>query len=53
MEVTEFKWRRNHLFDEQVVTVLYEQCVDEPLATVTSVETKPTTKWYATLEVLC
>jgi hypothetical protein len=33
--------------------VLYEQCVDEPLATVTSVETKPTTKWYATLEVLC
>jgi hypothetical protein len=25
--------------------VLYETCVDDPLATVTSVETKPTTKW--------
>jgi DNA topoisomerase-3 len=49
MEITEFKWKRNHLFDEQVVTVLYEQCVEEPLATVTSVETKPTTKWYVSL----
>jgi len=30
--------------------VLYEQCVEEPLATVTGVETKPTTKWYVPLQ---
>lgn len=45
IETVEFKWRRNHLFDMEAVVALYEQCVDEPMATVTSVETKPTTKW--------
>lgn len=45
VETVEFKWRRNHLFDMETVVALYEQCVDEPMATVTSVETKPTTKW--------
>lgn len=46
IETVEFKWRRNHLFDMEATVALYEQCVDEPMATVTSVETKPTTKWY-------
>lgn len=46
IETVEFKWRRNHLFDMEAAVALYEQCVDEPMATVTSVETKPTTKWY-------
>jgi DNA topoisomerase-3 len=44
-DVVEFKWRRNHLFDLEVVTALYDNCVDEPMATVLSVDTKPTTKW--------
>lgn len=42
-----FNWRRNHLFDMAAAFILYEQCVEEPEATVTSVTTKPTTKWYA------
>jgi DNA topoisomerase-3 len=41
-----FNWRRNHLFDMAAAFILYEQCVEEPEATVTSVTTKPTTKWY-------
>lgn len=45
VEVVEFKWKRNHLFDMEVVVALYEQCVDEPMATVISVETKPTSRW--------
>ncbi|GHJ87179.1 hypothetical protein NliqN6_3581 [Naganishia liquefaciens] len=40
-----FNWRRNHLFDMAAAFVLYEQCVEEPEATVRSVTTKPTTKW--------
>jgi DNA topoisomerase-3 len=43
--LVEFKWRRNHLFDMDVVLALYEQCVERPLATVIKVETKPTSKW--------
>lgn len=46
VETVDFKWRRNHLFDMPCAVVLYEQCVQSPLATVISVETKPTTKWY-------
>jgi DNA topoisomerase-3 len=46
VETVDFKWRRNHLFDMPCAVVLYEQCVQNPLATVISVETKPTTKWY-------
>jgi len=44
-ETVEFKWRRNHLFDMESAIALYEQCVEMPMATVLSVETKPTTKW--------
>lgn len=45
LELVDFKWRRNHLFDLDAVLALYGLCVDNPLATVTSVETKPTSKW--------
>ena len=45
VETVEFKWRRNHLFDMEAAVVLYEQCVERPMATVTKIETKPTTKW--------
>lgn len=40
-----FRWKRNHLFDHEATLVLFEQCVLEPEATVTHVETKPATKW--------
>lgn len=46
VHTVEFKWRRNHLFDIEAAAILYEQCVENPLATVLKVETKPTTKWY-------
>lgn len=42
--LVEFKWKRNHLFEEGPAYALYRQCCDEPMATVTKVETKPTTK---------
>jgi DNA topoisomerase-3 len=40
-----FTWRRNHLFDLPIAMLLYEQCVENPIATVLKVETKPTSKW--------
>lgn len=45
LELVDFKWRRNHLFDLEAVMALYGLCMENPMATVTSVETKPTTKW--------
>lgn len=44
-KTVEFKWRRNHLFDMETAVILYEQCVEKPMATVIKVETKPTSKW--------
>ena len=43
--VVEFKWGRNRLFDLMATLVIYQTCLDDPTATVTSVKTKPTTKW--------
>ncbi|KAJ9127198.1 hypothetical protein QFC24_001436, partial [Naganishia onofrii] len=43
--VIKFNWRRNHLFDMAAAIILYEQCVEQPQATVRSVVTKPATKW--------
>lgn len=40
-----FNWRRGHLFDVLVAMLLYEQYIDQPIATVLTVETKPTSKW--------
>lgn len=34
---TDFSWDRGRLFDHTAATVLYEMCVEEPLATVTKV----------------
>jgi DNA topoisomerase-3 len=42
----EFRWKRGHLFDFNAVLVLYEPCAKDPEATVLSVVTKPTSKWY-------
>ena len=32
-----FHWRRGHIFDHPVATVLYEQCVQSPTAKITKV----------------
>ncbi|KAG7553551.1 hypothetical protein FFLO_03058 [Filobasidium floriforme] len=41
----QFKWSRGHLFDFEMAVVLYEICVESPMARVTNVKTKPTQKW--------
>ncbi|KAK4949858.1 DNA topoisomerase [Elasticomyces elasticus] len=40
-----FNWQRVHLFDRAAVTIIFEACLDEKLATVTKVQKKPTSKW--------
>lgn len=40
-----FHWKRGHLFDFEIALVLYEQCVEQPLATVRSVRNTPTQRW--------
>ncbi|KAF1985294.1 prokaryotic type I DNA topoisomerase [Aulographum hederae CBS 113979] len=40
-----FNWSRNHLFDRMVTTILFERCLTARTATVTSVQTKATSKW--------
>ncbi|KND04904.1 uncharacterized protein SPPG_08857 [Spizellomyces punctatus DAOM BR117] len=40
-----FDWGRTHLFDQHFTLVLYEKCMDNPTATVASVNTKPKSKW--------
>ncbi|KAF7315785.1 DNA topoisomerase [Mycena indigotica] len=43
--VTEFKWRRGHLFDQDVSTAIYEHVADNRRAKVTKVQEKDTKKW--------
>ena len=40
-----FLWRRSHLFDRAIVTIIFERCLDARLARVTQVRKKPTSKW--------
>lgn len=40
-----FLWDRDALFDKMSCLVLYEQCIDNPMATITSVRRKPTKKY--------
>lgn len=40
-----FNWRRVHLFDRMVVTVIFEKCINDNTATVSKLQTKPTSKW--------
>ncbi|DBB17906.1 hypothetical protein WJX82_005956 [Trebouxia sp. C0006] len=42
---TEFSWDRGRLFDHTAATVLYEMCVEEPLASVTKVQGKEKKRW--------
>ncbi len=40
-----FRWARTHLFDRMMVVILFERCLQARTATVTKVQTKPTSKW--------
>ncbi|PYI18303.1 DNA topoisomerase III [Aspergillus violaceofuscus CBS 115571] len=40
-----FLWKRVHLFDRAVVTIMLERCLLAKLARVTKVNQKPTSKW--------
>lgn len=40
-----FNWARKHLFDRMIAVILYEQCIQARHATVTKVQTMPTSKW--------
>ncbi|KAG9279931.1 DNA topoisomerase 3-alpha [Astyanax mexicanus] len=44
-ECVEFSWKRNRLFNHTACLVLYQMCMEEPLATVLSVTSKPKSKW--------
>lgn len=45
LQKVDFKWKRNHLFDESVVRMLHQSCKDRPTATVSAVISKPTKKF--------
>jgi DNA topoisomerase-3 len=40
-----FLWRRVHLFDRAIVTMMLERCLAAKQAKVTKVNQKPTSKW--------
>ncbi|XP_046893588.1 DNA topoisomerase 3-alpha [Hypomesus transpacificus] len=44
-EAVEFSWKRNRLFSHTACLVLYQICMENPMATVTSVASKPKSKW--------
>ncbi|XP_034750172.1 DNA topoisomerase 3-alpha [Etheostoma cragini] len=41
----DFSWKRNRLFNHTACLVLYQICMENPIATVTSVTSKPKSKW--------
>uniref|UniRef100_A0A667XA94 DNA topoisomerase n=1 Tax=Myripristis murdjan TaxID=586833 RepID=A0A667XA94_9TELE len=41
----EFGWKRNRLYNHTACLVLYQICMEDPIATVTSVTSKPKSKW--------
>lgn len=43
--MTRFSWQRKRLYDHLVALILYERCRERPKARITSIESKPTTKW--------
>lgn len=44
-DIVEFSWKRNRLFSHTACLVLYQICMENPMATVTSVTSKPKSKW--------
>ncbi|KAI8983112.1 DNA topoisomerase [Pilobolus umbonatus] len=43
--ITQFTWRRDHLFEKWACFILYEKCVQAKLAKVTKVKSKQASKW--------
>jgi DNA topoisomerase-3 len=41
----QFTWARGHLFEQIFCFILYERCVENPLATVVETSGKPKNKW--------
>uniref|UniRef100_A0A671WB65 DNA topoisomerase n=1 Tax=Sparus aurata TaxID=8175 RepID=A0A671WB65_SPAAU len=44
-DTVEFSWKRNRLFNHTACLVLYQICMEDPIATITSVTSKPKSKW--------
>ncbi|XP_041863568.1 DNA topoisomerase 3-alpha isoform X2 [Melanotaenia boesemani] len=44
-DTVEFTWKRNRFFNHTACLVLYQICMEDPIATVTSVTSKPKSKW--------
>ncbi|XP_061605462.1 DNA topoisomerase 3-alpha [Phyllopteryx taeniolatus] len=44
-DTVEFGWKRHRLFNHTACLVLYQICMEDPIATVTSVTSKPKSKW--------
>lgn len=44
-DTVEFSWKRNRLFNHTACLVLYQICMEDPTAAVTSVTSKPKSKW--------
>ncbi|KIW01216.1 hypothetical protein, variant 1 [Verruconis gallopava] len=40
-----FNWRRVHLFDRMMTTILYERCLQSKTAKVVRMQKRPTSKW--------
>ncbi|XP_008820178.1 DNA topoisomerase 3-alpha [Nannospalax galili] len=41
----EFNWKRHRLFNHTACLVLYQLCMEDPMATVVEVRSKPKSKW--------
>ncbi|XP_027777253.1 DNA topoisomerase 3-alpha [Marmota flaviventris] len=41
----EFNWKRHRLFNHTACLVLYQLCMEDPLATVVEIRSKPKSKW--------
>ncbi|XP_048222637.1 DNA topoisomerase 3-alpha [Perognathus longimembris pacificus] len=41
----EFNWKRHRLFNHTACLVLYQLCMEDPMATVVEVKSKPKSKW--------
>jgi len=41
-----FHWSRGSLFNQLCCVAIYEQLIQDPIATIQQVQSKPTSKWY-------
>uniref|UniRef100_A0A452H441 DNA topoisomerase n=1 Tax=Gopherus agassizii TaxID=38772 RepID=A0A452H441_9SAUR len=43
--MVDFNWKRNRLFNHTACLVLYHMCMEDPMATVVEIGSKPKSKW--------